>query len=180
VSSRRVAFKRGARLPVIGLLICSVVQVPLPLPDYHNIRHHDAPGEICQYHHHLLRWHPTAASDADVALLHWHWFLPRSEPAGGPGGASTEGEGPGSGASLHAHIDDLLAPDWEGQPAITNDSHGRFLGRLALELSAASLALLQHRSISPNHQPGVVTAWPRLAGDLLRAERIALLQRWNC
>ena len=58
------------------MLILSVVHVPLPQADYHNIRHHDAPGEICVYHDHLLRWHPSADLDDDVTMLHWHWFVP--------------------------------------------------------------------------------------------------------
>ena len=51
-----------------------------PRPTIHNIRHHDAPGEVCPYHDHLLRWHPWADSDDDVALLHWHWFVPLVDP----------------------------------------------------------------------------------------------------
>ena len=34
------------------------------------------PGEVCPKHDHLLRWHHDAGSSSDVAVLHWHWFLP--------------------------------------------------------------------------------------------------------
>ena len=75
VSNRRESWHRASALGV-GLLILSLVHVPLPQADYHNIRHHDKPGEICGYHDHLLRWHPSADVDDDVTMLHWHWFVP--------------------------------------------------------------------------------------------------------
>jgi hypothetical protein len=77
------------------MLILSTIRVPLPQADYHNVRHHDAPGEVCVYHDHLLRWHPSADSAADVTMLHWHWVAPLVEP-GGPGG-DREHRAPGHG-----------------------------------------------------------------------------------
>ena len=79
VWSRAQRCSRMARDAGIGLLILSLVHVPLPQADYHNIRHHDAPGEICGYHDHLLRWHPSADLNDDVTMLHWHWFVPLVE-----------------------------------------------------------------------------------------------------
>ena len=76
VAHDRRGFWRRAASMGIGILILSLVHVPLPQADYHNIRHHDAPGEICGYHDHLLRWHPSADHDDDVTMLHWHWFVP--------------------------------------------------------------------------------------------------------
>ena len=56
---------RAARPEILGIgfLILSAIHIPLPQADYHNIRHHDAPGEICLYHDHLLRWHPSGRFD---------------------------------------------------------------------------------------------------------------------
>ena len=76
VAHDRRGFWRSKGDMGIGILILSLLHMPLPQADYHNIRHHDAPGEICGYHDHLLRWHPSADLDADVTMLHWHWFVP--------------------------------------------------------------------------------------------------------
>ena len=48
-----------------------------------TIFRHDGTGEVCEYHDHLLRWHPDAVMARDVAVLHWHWFWPGShDPSG--------------------------------------------------------------------------------------------------
>ncbi|WP_337173352.1 hypothetical protein [Paludisphaera sp.] len=60
------------------LLIPGLLHVPLPRADFHVIRHHHGPGEVCPKHDHLLRWHPLAGEGDEVAVLHWHWLLPRS------------------------------------------------------------------------------------------------------
>ena len=53
-----------------ALLSLSLVHTPLPQPDFHEVRHHDAPGEVCEHHDHLLRWHPgsSASSPRGVAV----------------------------------------------------------------------------------------------------------------
>ena len=94
MASRRRTERRGLRILGIGILILSTIRVPLPQADYHNIRHHDAPGEVCVYHDHLLRWHPSADSAADVAMLHWHWFVPLVEPGTGRPGDDQEHRAP--------------------------------------------------------------------------------------
>ena len=75
---RRPANASCLRLLGIVLLIPGLLRIPLPQVDYHNIRHHDGAGEFCPYHDHLLRWHPTASQNEDVAMLHWHWLVPQS------------------------------------------------------------------------------------------------------
>src|SRR3954470_22387241 len=103
--SSRCARQRWGRLSVIALAILSLVHAPLPQPDFHTIRHHDAPGEVCPKHDHLLRWHHDAGSSSDVAVLHWHWFLPTTS-----GEADSPPLGSGSGLALHAHL-----PDWQAE-----------------------------------------------------------------
>src|SRR5262245_52751760 len=117
---RRWAQQRGARgLGVLGLIL-SLVHTPLPQPDYHNIRHHDAPGEVCGYHDHLLRWHPTAGAAEDVAVLHWHWFLPVSTPRDLPEHAD--------GPAWHAHIADWDVGGWEHDaPRISPPTASKFV-----------------------------------------------------
>ncbi len=122
VTSRRRTERRGLRFLGIGMLILSTIRVPLPQADYHNVRHHDAPGEVCVYHDHLLRWHPWANSAADVAMLHWHWVAPLVEP-----GAGKQGGDPGHGPALHAHLGDWPAPDWTGTPLVRPDTRGRLV-----------------------------------------------------
>jgi hypothetical protein len=152
----------------------------LPQADYHNIRHHDSPGEICLYHDHLLRWHPSANSDADVALLHWHWFVPLVEPGANNPDTGEGHRAPGSGPALHAHLGDWPEPNWTGEPVIRPDGRGRLLEHLALGLSPAGSGALPGQ-LAPV-DPGSVSLSPcpptHTAG--LRAARIAMFQRWNC
>ena len=74
--SRRTDRRRRLRCLGIALLILAVGNVPAPRADYHNIRHHDGPGESCPLHEHLRSWHPGAGAAQDVAVLHWHWTPP--------------------------------------------------------------------------------------------------------
>src|SRR5438067_12993039 len=98
MSLRRPARHRGTRSLGIVITILGLVHAPLPQPDFHNIRHHDGPGEVCEHHDHLLRWHPGAGIADDVAVLHWHWFLPTVEPFD----PSPVPAGP----AVHAHVVD--------------------------------------------------------------------------
>jgi len=160
----------------ISLLIASVVRLPLPQADFHNIRHHDSPGEICLFHNHLLRWHPTAESDADVALLHWHWFVPLAESDDPDQRAGDDRQGP----VLHAHFSDWPVPDWLDQPVIGPDSRGRSAGDLSLSLAAAHSAYLASHVASTSFEPGCFSLSSTNSADRLRADRCARLQRWNC
>ena len=95
----------------VAFVTLSLVHAPLPQPDFHNIRHHDGPGEVCEHHDHLLRWHPGAGVARDVAVLHWHWFL-----------ATADGSDPapeGSGRAIHAHTPDWAAGPWDDGPQLT-------------------------------------------------------------
>lgn len=106
---RRPAPTRNGHTLGVALLILSLVHTPLPQPDFHNIRHHDGRGEVCEYHDHLLRWHPGATGAQDVAVLHWHWFL-----AGQPGDDPAP---EGSGLALHAHVPAWHA-SWDDGPRL--------------------------------------------------------------
>jgi hypothetical protein len=161
------------------MLILAAIHIPLPQADYHNIRHHDAPGEICPYHDHLLRWHPAAASADDVTLLHWHWFVPVVDPGARPAGADDEQAAPRPGPALHAHLGDWPEPDWSGEPVIRPDDRGRFLEHLTLGLSAASSAYLSGQVIPANLQSGSST-YPPGGPSGAHPARVALFQRWNC
>src|SRR3954454_10253369 len=121
----RIRQREASGLGII-FLIFSLVHPPLPQPDFHNIRHHHAPGEICDHHDHLLRWHPGAGQADDVAILHWHWFLPTSGPTDAPP-AGDEDRPP-----LHAHVSDWFASSWDTAPRITSDDSSRLIVRPGL------------------------------------------------
>ncbi|MGP0068606.1 MAG: hypothetical protein ACLQGP_34025 [Isosphaeraceae bacterium] len=179
--ARRKSHWRGRRALGISFLILSTIHIPLPQPDYHNIRHHDTPGEICPYHDHLLRWHPSADANEDVALLHWHWFVPLVEPGARQPGSDDEHRAPGSGPALHAHLGDWPEPDWTGSPVLRPDGRGRLLDRLALELSAGADSPFNSVALaSGSLQSGWSSACPPGGVALLRAARTSLFQRWNC
>lgn len=175
----------GARMPVGGLagkrevrglgivlLILSLVHTPLPQPDFHNIRHHDAAGEICEHHDHLLRWHPGAGQAQDVAILHWHWFL----PAPGP----TEAQEPGDGPALHAHIADWFASSWDTAPRLAPDDHSRLIVRPGSRLLGISPADLAGVGLTLPPALGPCRSYALGAPLAPRASLTSLLQRWLC
>ncbi len=123
----RPSLQTAMRLAWITMLIPGFLRVPLPQADFHNIRHHHGVGEVCPHHDHLLRWHPTASQNDDVAIVHWHWILPRT---GDPGDSSTgDHDDPAAPPRLllHAYHLDCLEPDWSGEPVIGPDQRGRLL-----------------------------------------------------
>jgi hypothetical protein len=179
VSLKRRDHRFRLRSLLIGIVSLSVIHVPLPQADYHNVRHHDRPGEICEHHDHLLRWHPAADSSADVTLLHWHWFLPQLEPGSPHQSPSDDHHRPGSGPALHAHVGDGLTPDeWRGEPVIESAASWRLIDQLALDISVLSANHLSVGS-SIGAQPGSLFERADLAGQT-RAHRAAVFQRWNC
>jgi len=66
----------------VRVMICFVVwcvaRLPVAVPDFHEVDHHDDSGQTCLYHDHLTRWHgedPLEEPDHQ-AFLHWHWLIP--------------------------------------------------------------------------------------------------------
>jgi hypothetical protein len=155
------------------IVILSLVHTPLPQPDFHNIRHHDGPGEVCEHHDHLLRWHPGAGAARDVALLHWHWYVPSPD-----GSDSLPG---GSGLAVHAHAPDLQPASWADGPLVTADTTS---SRLVLKLAAAPLSLPQGQSALLLHGIGLAPSSraPAAFGATFApgVSLTSLLQRWTC
>lgn len=163
----RIRRREASGLGII-CLIFSLVHTPLPQPDFHNIRHHHGPGEICEHHDHLLRWHPGAGAAEDVALLHWHWFMPTESD-----GTADTSPGP----ALHAHVPDWVASTWDDGPRIEPDRESQRLVRAALGFQAAlPLALIVPeplfggpRRLNPDRAPAA-----------RRPSPITLVERWLC
>jgi hypothetical protein len=66
----------------VRVMVCFVVwcvaRLPVAVPDFHEVVHHDDSGQTCLYHDHLTRWHgeePHVEPDHQ-AFLHWHWLIP--------------------------------------------------------------------------------------------------------
>ena len=163
------ARQRGARGLGVLWLILSFVHTPLPQPDYHNIRHHDAPGELCVYHDHLLRWHPQAKGAEDVAILHWHWFVPLSDPSEVP---ARDG-----GPAWHAHVADWEPGVWDAGPPRLSTPAARVVDRPAPSPIATIGPELAISLISPlaSHPPQAFSAT-----FAPRTSLASLLQRWAC
>ncbi len=162
------------------MLILSVIHVPLPQADYHNIRHHHARGEVCVFHDHLLRWHPSAGSNDDVALLHWHWFIPLVEGGGSDPSADGQNRSPASGPALHAHLGDSLEPNWQSEPVIGPDRCGRLLGQLAVAYATPGAACVSNPLPPADPNSARFSGAPLGFAGELRAARTVLFQRWNC
>lgn len=169
---RRWPRHHRARILGISLLILSLLHAPWPKADFHNVRHHDAPGQVCEHHDHLLRWHPDALQAEDVAILHWHWFLPTSDPVG-PGHTDT-------GPALHAYVSGWDATSPDAGPLVVPDRSSR-------PIDLPSLAPLAFEEV-PFAQwvdrlgTGSGLEPPRTFGATF-APRISLasrLQRWSC
>lgn len=153
------------------MLILSLGHWPMPQADFHSIRHHDGPGEVCELHEHLLRWHPHAGPLTDVAVLHWHW-LPPSADWGDRDSESGK-------SALLAPPADWLAVDLGGGPALVPEPRLTLLGRPPLTLAGlvAPLALPGERlPIRAGPWPAEFPTPCLPAGHSLTA----LLQRWTC
>ena len=116
---RWIQQQQQARAVTVSLLILVLLPTPWPKVEFHNVRHHDAPGQVCEYHDHLLRWHPDATGAEDVAVLHWHWAWPSREVA-------ESGHG-GTGLRLHAYLGQEVLPATDSGPAIVADAFARLL-----------------------------------------------------
>ena len=163
---------RFGRTLEITLVIFSLVHTPLPEPDFHNIRHHDADGGVCEHHDHLLRWHPGAGFATDVAVLHWHWFLPST-----PGTAALPVD---SGMAMHAHVPAWQPGLWESGPRLLPDSLSRLAMRPVEGPLEGTLAVpgptLTGRSLSPGAHPPLAFSATFAPGVSLAS----LLNRWLC
>ena len=152
---RRLARLRGMRALGIVFVILSLVHTPLLQPDFHNIRHHDGPGEICPFHDHLLRWHPDAGLADDVAVLHWHWFFAASVPSV----THPRGTWP----AIHAHVVDRDAVTAGDGPQVVS------VPLVLPDVRAATVPI-----------PGPCPSLAFSATFAPRATLAALLQRWTC
>lgn len=172
MSVRGRANCRLGRILGIVFVTLSLVHTPLPQPDFHNIRHHDAVGEVCEFHDHLLRWHPGAGVASDVSILHWHWFLP-SEP---------DDNLAGNVPALHAHVPDWQSATWETGPQISPDvaAASRLIERPSISPLDGLIAPAGPAFLALGQAPGT---HPRLAFSATFAPGVSLStlhQRWDC
>jgi hypothetical protein len=164
----RSARHQGVRSLGIALLILGLIPIPLPQLDFHNVRHHDGVGEVCEFHDHLLVWHPDAGLAEDVAVWHCHWFLAHWDLTG----MVPAGEGP----AAHAHIPDLPPVACCDAPRVTSPTDSRSAGGDAswsLAVLATTLAL---DGLAPNPTP----APPLRASLAPHVSLTVLLQRLAC
>jgi len=176
----RPSLQIGVRLLGVTMLIPGLCRVPLPQADFHNIRHHHGVGEVCPHHDHLLRWHPTASQDDDIAVMHWHWILPRTGATGDSPGSGNDDPGAPPHPLLHAYHLDCLEPDWTGDPAIGPDTRGRLPKHACSSLPTWKMANGSDMLAVP---PGGTGATPRYESGLPGkpcAGLLGRLQRWNC
>jgi hypothetical protein len=161
-----------SRVLGISLLILGLVHAPWPQADFHNVRHHDEPGQVCEHHDHLLRWHPDAGQAEDVAILHWHWFLPTSSP--------TEPGHSGDGPVMLAHVGGWDAPSPESGPVAVPDRSSRPLDLASpapLPLEGAPFARAIDR---PGLREGLGPIRSFGATFAPRISTASRLQRWSC
>ncbi len=163
---------RRARTLAVSLLILALLPTPWPKVEYHNVRHHDTPGQVCEYHDHLLRWHPDATSAKDVAVLHWHWAWPSESP-------SRLGH-EGKGLRLHAHMPDPALPAAESSPAIVADASARLLTSPAFEPPSLAFSLDWPSHDSPILRSGASPALTFGATFAPRTSLTSRLHRWSC
>ena len=157
---------------VVSLLVLALLPTPWPKVEFHNVRHHDAAGQVCEYHDHLLRWHSSAASSEDVPILHWHWGWP----------ASTAEDSGHSGTipRLHAFLADEALPHPEPALVVVSDTAVRpFLPVLPplLPPSPAFDLCLHNDQLT---QPGVPPALAFSATFAPRTSLTSRLHRWSC
>lgn len=158
----------------ILLMIPGLLQVPLPQVDFHVIRHHHGTGEVCPKHDHLLRWHPQAGEGEDVAVLHWHWLLPRS---------ASDSDQDASGRSipaLHAHDRDQERPDPSAAPLLIREAAERQARGLMGSAPGLDLAVAGWLAPPPTPPP-ILGPSPRGPADApSSAAVLSRLVRRNC
>jgi hypothetical protein len=154
------------------VMIVSLGHAPLPAPDYHNVRHHDGPGEVCSYHDHLLRWHPDAGTSEDVAILHWHWFVPTpGMPASDPAR---------QGPAMHAHLADWLAPTWDGGPQLKPADRPRPLDQPSAGRLLTALPAFDQANAPTGCRASPTPVYAFSATFAPRSPLTSLLMRWLC
>jgi hypothetical protein len=161
-----------ARCLGISLLILGLIHAPWPQADFHNVRHQDGPGQVCEHHDHLLRWHPDAVQAEDVAILHWHWFLPTTSPLS-PGHS-------GDGPAMHAYVSGWDATSPEVGPSAVPDSSSKPLDLAPprpLPIGTAPFALAIDR---PGLREGLGPIRTFGATFAPRISPASRLQRWSC
>jgi hypothetical protein len=170
---RRLSGSRYRRLRIAGyfLLIIGLVHAPLPQADFHVIRHQDAPGQICEHHDHLLRWHSGTTAAVDVAVLHWHWIAP---PAALGDSHSTPGP------KIHAHTDDWLAPSPDPGPPIVRDNSSRPLDLSACPALMAFDSWLDPQIARDESTSGRFARRFPSATAARSGSLVPWLQRWTC
>ena len=109
----RTVHRRGGSRWLIALIVLALSHAPLPVADFHTIAHHDAPGEVCELHDHLLRWHPDAGHSEAIAVLHWHWLSPIDFP--------WQTAGADRFPAIHAHADDAAIANWNADLSIVSE-----------------------------------------------------------
>ena len=161
-----------ARTLAVSLLILALLPTPWPKVECHNVRHHDDPGQVCEYHDHLLRWHPDATEAEDVAVLHWHWAWPDRAPA--------ESGHDGTGPRLHAYLGDEALPTTDPGAAIVADSSVRPLAAPAAEPPRFAAGFTLAPSDSLDLRSGATPALPFEATFAPHASLTCRLHRWSC
>ena len=123
-------------------------------------------------HDHLLRWHPDASQAEDVAVLHWHWFLPSDAPS--------DPAHSGNGPAMHAFVGGWDAPSPEVGPVAVPDRSSRPLD----VAPPRPLPIGEVAFLIANDRPGVREGLrPVRTFGATFAPRISpssLLQRWSC
>ncbi len=172
MSTHRRPRHHRSRCLGIGLLILGLVHAPWPQADFHNVRHHDTPGQVCEHHDHLLRWHPDAGQAEDVAILHWHWYLPSSGPVE-PGHS-------GPGPLLHAYADGWEATALDSGPTFVADLSSRPIDPPASDppSTVADPFAPPVDPFGPRDGAGPAHAFGSTFAP--RVSPASRLQRWNC
>ena len=160
---------RGGRSRVgIGVLILALLHVPLPLPDYHSLNHHDrCDGEVCERHNHLLTWHSDSLAPADEQpVFHWHWVWPGREPV-------SHDADPSGLPVLHADGDGFHEPTIDVVPPYLPS--GRWLSLvcdcLPVLVPIDFKTLLDYRECRDSDSRALPARLDR---------SMSVLQRWNC
>jgi hypothetical protein len=130
---------------------------------------------VCEYHDHLLRWHPHAKEAEDVVVFHWHWILPL-----GDADSLHRDQGP----AIHAHAADRLTPGWDDAPQIAAEAPPRAVDRggTRTELESDDPFPLDPGALDLSMGRAGRT-WPVHAFSASYPARIGLptlLQRWTC
>lgn len=154
----------------VALLILGLAPIPMPVPDFHAVRHSHGDGQDCPMHAHLQRWHAAGDAPSGRSILHFHWaFFAGQGAAESTEGPCADGESSDPLDFEPGDSDEVVTFSVPSRPLL---ARARAIRRDALHLEAGTNPARLGTGVPPARNFG--TTYPPGRSSAAR------LQRWVC